>query len=274
MKIKKETAMYKIKANIELGALTVLTGDNISEEDVYHFLVIETNGCRFSFNKYRYGYRMALESMKQELHQIVGDKPVSIYTTTIEQLWTSLIGGTISISERNEYFTYMYHPSIGESIHSTILIGDAPSFVYALSELYIYCKYLAKKGDTIFIEEPELGLCFNKQRQVAKLISALINVGINVVVLTRSYTIIQEFSIQLMLSADKPHVKELLQIYNEDYVLHPAKVKVYTTVREGGNITLLSQLVDDIDGILIYSLDIGKARVNDLIDSIIYGGKE
>lgn len=273
MKIKHETAMYKINAGIELGALTVLTGDNMGEEDIYLCLAQEIEGNKFSFNKQRYDYQLALEGMQQELHQIVKDKPVSTYTATIEQLLTSLIGGTISLSERYGYFIYMYHPSIGESVHSDIPLGDAPSFVYSLSELYIYCKYLAKKGDIIFIEEPELGLCFNKQRQIAKLISALVNVGINVVVLTRSYTIIHEFSTQLMLSADKPHIKELLQIYNEDCVLNHEKVKVYATVREGGNITLDSQPVDDIGGILIYSLDIGLSRVNELVDSIIWGGK-
>lgn len=273
MKIKKETAMYKINAEIELGALTVLTGDNMGEEDIYRCLVYETNGGTISFNKHRYDYQLALEGMQQELHQIVKDKPVSTYTATIEQLLTSLIGGTISLSKRYGYFTFRYYPSIGKSIYSDIPIDDAPSFVYSLAELYIYCKYLAKKGDTIFIEEPELGLCFNKQRQIAKLISALVNVGINVVVITHSDTIIHEFSIQLMLSADKPHIKELRKIYNEDCVLNHEKVKVYATVREGGNITLDSQPVDDIGGILIYSLDIGLSRVNELVDSIIWGGK-
>lgn len=273
MKIKHETAMYKINAGIELGALTVLTGDNTGEEDIYLCLAQEIEGNKFSFNKHRYDDQIAFKDMQQEIHQIVEDKPVGTYTATIEQLLTSLIGGTISLSERYGYFIYMYHPSIGESVHSDIPLGDAPSFVYALSELYIYCKYLAKKGDIIFIEEPELGLCFNKQRQITQLISALVNVGINVVVLTHSYTIIHEFSIQLMLSADKSHVKELLQIYNEDYVLNPEKVKVYTTVRDGGNITLDSQPVDDIGGILIHSLDIGLSRVNELIDNIILGAK-
>ena len=75
------------------------------------------------------------------------------------------------------------------------------------------------------------------------------------------------------MSADKPHIKELLQIYNEDCVLNHEKVKVYATVREGGNITLDSQPVDDIGGILIYSLDTGVARVNELIDNIIWGAK-
>lgn len=274
MKIKHGTEMYKINAGIELGDLTILTGDNTGEEDVYLRLTQEIEGNIFSFNKYRYEYQNSLSYRQQELYQAIADIPARTYTATIEQLLTSLIGGTISLSEQHGYFTYMYKPSIGESIYSDLPIYDAPSFVYALSELYIYCKYLAKKGDIIFIEEPELGLCFHKQRQIAKLISALVNVGINVVVLTHSDTIIQEFSIQLMLSADKPHVKELLQIYNEDYVLYPTKVKAYATVREGNNITLDSQHVDDIDGILTYSLDTDKAHVNDLIDSIIWGGKE
>ena len=108
MKIKHETVMYKINAGIELGALTVLTGDNMGEEDIYLCLTQEIEGNIFSFNKYRYEYQNSLSYRQQELHQIVKDKPVSTYTATIEQLLTSLIEGTISLSERDRYFQYTY----------------------------------------------------------------------------------------------------------------------------------------------------------------------
>jgi predicted ATPase len=59
---------------------------------------------------------------------------------------------------------------------------------------------LAKKGGVLIIDEPELNLHPNKQRQIAKLLIQLVNAGIKILITTHSDYLVREINNRIMLN--------------------------------------------------------------------------
>jgi energy-coupling factor transporter ATP-binding protein EcfA2 len=68
--------------------------------------------------------------------------------------------------------------------------------------LWSYLNHLARKGDWLMIDEPELNLHPRNQRMIARLLAQLVNRGIRVVVSTHSDYMVREWSNLIMLSQD------------------------------------------------------------------------
>lgn len=66
--------------------------------------------------------------------------------------------------------------------------------------LWSYLNHLARRGDCLMIDEPELNLHPQNQRAIARLLAELVNRGIRVVVSTHSDYIVREWGNLLMLS--------------------------------------------------------------------------
>ena len=96
----------------------------------------------------------------------------------------------------------------------------------------LYIKHIAKKGDLLIIEEPELGLHPKNQRLIARLLACLVNVGIKVWITTNSDYIVKEISTLIMLSNyEDEYLKKVAEKYgyNPKELLSVNKVKAYTT---------------------------------------------
>jgi len=68
--------------------------------------------------------------------------------------------------------------------------------------LWSYLNHLARQGDWLMIDEPELNLHPRNQRGIARLLAQLVNRGIHVVVSTHSDYMLREWSNLLMLGDD------------------------------------------------------------------------
>ena len=79
-------------------------------------------------------------------------------------------------------------------------IHMASSSVKALVLFDTYIKHIAKKGDLLIIDEPELNLHPDLQVLMAQLIVKLTNYGINILITTHSDYILKEINNSLMLS--------------------------------------------------------------------------
>jgi len=109
------------------------------------------------------------------------------------------------------------------------------SSVRALFDLHLWLKHQAKKGDILFIDEPELNLHPENQVKVARLLVRLINSGINLFITTHSSSIIKEFNNLVMLSNDFPEKEAVMKAfgYMSDDILHEKNLKAYIAHRDG-----------------------------------------
>ncbi|ATA67648.1 hypothetical protein CGC48_02755 [Capnocytophaga cynodegmi] len=113
----------------------------------------------------------------------------------------------------------------------------ASSSARCIVDLYFYLKHLSKRQDLVIIDEPESHLTLRNQRLMAKLITAMLNIGIKVFITTHSDFLVKELNNLILLSnkfegKDK-WLKENKSKYNHKDFLNFEKVNVYQT-NEGG----------------------------------------
>ena len=97
-----------------------------------------------------------------------------------------------------------------------------------------YVRHLAKEGDLLIIDEPELNLHPKNQRKLARLLVDLTNCGISVFITTHSDYIVREISNIIMLSQDGEKLKNIAKKYgySEETKIKAEDVKIYTAKKE------------------------------------------
>lgn len=95
--------------------------------------------------------------------------------------------------------------------------------------LWSYLTYLARGGDCLMIDEPELNLHPRNQCAIASLLAELVNRGIRVVISTHSDYMVRQWSNLIMLSSDFAGRDALAQQYGllPSQWLNPDKVVAY-----------------------------------------------
>ena len=125
----------------------------------------------------------------------------------------------------------------------------------------MYLRHLAKKGDAIIIDEPELNLHPDNQRKVARFLGRLVNEGFKVIISTHSDYIIKELNNMIMLSSANGNQEELLKGlgYNKNQLLKhnqveahlftlakskPEKIEIDET---GFSVTTIDEVIEQLD---------------------------
>ena len=110
------------------------------------------------------------------------------------------------------------------------------SAVRSMLDVGLYLRHLAKPGDLLMIDEPELNLHPENQRRVARLFSRLINIGIKVYITTHSDYIVRELNLLIMMKTrqQESHIKEIMQRegYKTDELLDFKRVRGYIAKRD------------------------------------------
>ncbi len=108
-------------------------------------------------------------------------------------------------------------------------LHQSASVVKSLSAIVFYLRHMARIGNHIIIDEPELNLHPDNQRRVARVLAKAVNRGIKVMMSTHSDYLIGEFNNLLMLGRDTPQAAEVRQELGYDVasVLKPEQVGVY-----------------------------------------------
>lgn len=117
----------------------------------------------------------------------------------------------------------------------------ASSSARCIVDIYFYLKHLAKEGDVLIIDEPESHLTLRNQRLMAKLIAAIVNIGIKVFVTTHSDFLIKELNNLILLSNDfegkENWITKNRKNYSENDNLKSSSISVYQAVN--GTLTSL-----------------------------------
>ena len=158
---------------------------------------------------------------------------------------SSLLSKTSELSQKNPELLELHDEIVGgkylikdgEVVFSPksqkrakLSMAESSSSVRSLVMLSYYLKHIARKGDLLIIDEPELNLHPSNQRKIARLIALIISSGIHVFVTTHSDYIIKEFNTLIMLN-NFPHIMAPVKSkagYMESEHLRSSDVTLYT----------------------------------------------
>ena len=110
-----------------------------------------------------------------------------------------------------------------------LTMDESSSAVRSLLDIGFYLRHVAKPGDLLMVDEPELNLHPENQRRMARLFARLVNLGIRVFVTTHSDYIVKELNTLIMLHQDKPYLKQIAQAegYRAEELIAAEKIRVY-----------------------------------------------
>ena len=195
------------------------------------------------------------------------------------QDFTEILGGEYSINKED---TIHFKPK-RNSVQ--LEMDESSSSVRSLLDLGFYLRHIARQGDLLMIDEPELNLHPVNQCRIARLLVQLINVGIKVFITTHSDYLIKELNTLIMLNGKEPHLREIAERenYRRDEMLDPNRISVYiakeSLVLLAGNQrrsrqpTFVRAPVDKKLGIEVSSFDSTIDRMNRIHEEIIWSGE-
>ena len=151
-------------------------------------------------------------------------KNKSEYGFLADRIEQVLLDGKIKISAEGEV---QYSPN--KSKAKNLSIHLTASIVKSLSNLVFYFRHLAKKGDFIIIDEPELNLHPDNQRKIARLLGEIIGQGFKVMISTHSDYIIREINNLVMLQSGGEKSIPLMEKYGYEaqQLIKPEQIGAY-----------------------------------------------
>ena len=167
-----------------------------------------------------------------------------------------------------------------------LAMDESSSAVRSLLDIGFYLRHVAKRGDLLMVDEPELNLHPENQRRIARLFARLINLGIRVFVTTHSDYIVKELNTLIMLNHDRPALRRIAKEegYGTEELLSADRVRVYVAEKAPTMLknktrgiefqTLVPAPVDPQMGIEARSFDETINKMNKIQEAIVWGGDE
>lgn len=194
--------------------------------------------------------------------------------------FSDIIGGKYLVTKNDE----LYYMPKGKRIKLTM--DESSSAVRSLLDIGFYLQHVAKAGDLLMVDEPELNLHPENQRRVARLFARLVNIGIKVFITTHSDYIIKEINTLIMLNQGGKRINQIIkeESYKKSELIKPEKLRVYIAEKASvlikGNkkkskcLTLVPADIDEKLGIEARSFDATIEDMNRIQEDIIWGGDE
>jgi len=188
-----------------------------------------------------------------------------------------IIGGKYTVTKDDE----LYFVPKGKRIK--LSMDESSSAVRSLLDIGFYLRHVAKPGDLLMVDEPELNLHPENQRRIVRLFARLVNIGIHIFITTHSDYIIKELNTLIMLNQDKPHLKDiakkekyhLSELISADsvkvYIAELALIKLEGKKKRSRCQTLTKGDIDPELGIEAKSFDTTIDEMNRIQEEIIWG---
>ncbi|MDM8566675.1 AAA family ATPase [Candidatus Halobeggiatoa sp. HSG11] len=192
--------------------------------------------------------------------------------------FADIIGGNYSITNNDE----LHFKPKGSKIKLTM--DESSSAVRSLLDIGFYLRHIAKEGDLLMVDEPELNLHPENQRRIARLFARLIKIGIKVFITTHSDYIVKELNTLIMLNHDQPYLKIIAEEegYHEYELISANQIKVYIAEKKSIKLdgktrkskcqTLTSARIDPELGIEARSFDTTINTMNRIQEAVVWGG--
>lgn len=209
---------------------------------------------------------------------ITSDSFLTTHHRDVLHEFSDIIGGDYRVDENNRVSFRPKHRRLYLSM------DESSSAVRSLVLLAFYLRHVAKRGDLLMIDEPELNLHPQNQRRMARLFARLVNLGVDVFVTTHSDYIVKELNTLIMLNQDKPHLRRISskERYRPEEFLKPEQVSVYLAEpveteakgEPGLGHTLSRARINEEYGIEARSFDDTINEMNEIQDAILWGDDE
>ena len=193
--------------------------------------------------------------------------------------FSDIIGGEYIAGDND---TIYFQPSRKQL---KLTMDESSSAVRSLLDIGFYLHNIAKRGDLLMVDEPELNLHPENQRRIARLFARLVNLGIKVFITTHSDYIVKELNTLIMLRQNKPHLKQIAEQegYDKSEFIDAEKIKMYiaekSLIRLDGNQrrsrcqTLVKANIDPELGIEARSFDDTINKMNEIQEAIVWGAE-
>ena len=155
------------------------------------------------------------------------DTHIKCYIQLAELLETEILEGELYLPtpETNPIREIEFHPQ--EDIK--LGISAASSMVKELAPLVLYLRYIARPGDLLIIDEPELSLHPAAQVKIIEFLALLVDAGLHVLVTTHSTYVVDQLSNLMEASTytNKQDFTEKFLLERVESFISPEKVAVY-----------------------------------------------
>ena len=187
-------------------------------------------------------------------------KTDSEYKDFAKDIQKTILNGNYRIKNNEIYFKPYRSNGALVSMHL------ASSTVKTFFGLVFYLEHMAKKGDYLIIDEPELNLHPDNQRNIAKVIAKIVNKGIKVIISTHSDHLVKEFNNLIMLNMNFDGRSQLMSRYgySSDEILDPQNVSAYMFEKK----TISKLPIYKDEGIQVISFDRVINNYNNVNDEI------
>lgn len=168
-----------------------------------------------------YRYPKAIRDGIEDAENIsVLKKKKGHYYDVATEIEEALLKGTINI-DNEDGINFKYGTV-------SLPIQTSSSLIKALSSIIIYLKHIAKPGDLLLIDEPEVNLHPNIQILFIRLLVRLSNMGLKLLISTHSDYIIRELNNMVMYTTLRRRNIEIPKflIYNEDNKIDISELKI------------------------------------------------
>ncbi|MFN7529341.1 MAG: AAA family ATPase, partial [Dolichospermum sp.] len=194
-------------------------------------------------------------------------KRKSDYQIQAQDIQKKIINGKYEIDRYGDIFFLPYR-----SNNKKMPLHFTSSTVKTLFSLVFYLEHLAQPGDYLMIDEPELSLHPDNQRNLARVLAKLVNNGVKVVLSTHSPYFVRELNNLMMLNKSFIKASELRQRYGYEpgESLNPEKVSAYLFDQK----TIKEMEIDVNEGIIAETFDDVINNLNQSSNDIYYASQE
>ena len=228
---------------------------------------------------YSKGYTLPVNrdvDFNRNLNEVIKyESVISKENPDILKSFDSMVDGKYKSTKEGLYY-------IPRNANVRLTMAESASSVRSLLNMGFYIKHIARPGDILMIDEPELNLHPSNQRSMARILSKLVNAGIRVFVTTHSDYILKEFNTLIMLKNHTSISKRIMDTYHyqENELLDIDKVRAYIAREERIMIdgasrkqkhnTFVQAPIDE-NGIEISDFDTTINEMNKIQEEILFG---
>ncbi|TAE61769.1 MAG: hypothetical protein EAZ87_00935 [Nostocales cyanobacterium] len=194
-------------------------------------------------------------------------KRKSDYQIQAQYIHQKILNGKYEIDRDGDIYFKPYR-----SNNKKMPLHFTSSTVKSLFGLVFYLEHLAQPGDYLMIDEPELSLHPDNQRNLARVLAKLVNDGVKVVVSTHSPYFVRELNNLIMFNKyfAQADALRLRYGYESDESLNPEKVSAYLF----SNNTINPMEIDPNEGIIAETFDVVIDNLNQSSNDIYYASQE
>jgi predicted ATPase len=179
-----------------------------------------------------------------------------------------ILKGKYKVEKDGIYFIPYKKDANKDNYNEKISLHLTSSTIKTFFSLVFYLEHLAREGETLIVDEPELNLHPNNQRKIARVLSMISNRGIKVIVSTHSDYFIREVNNLIMLNSDFTSKQTIMEKYNynNDMLISGSNVSAYLFCKN----TIVKMDIDEQEGIIAKTFDSVINDLNLVSDDIYY----